>query len=61
MKTPKWLRDLFEYEYCHECYGDAEDHIPCVGPFGLPFAMCKFQPIQEGWALRNGKLMEVQS
>ena len=33
-RTPKWLRDLFEFEYCPECGGDAEDHIPCEGPFG---------------------------
>lgn len=59
METPKWIQELFEFEYCAECLGDAEDHISCVGPFGLPFAMCKFSPSVEGWALRNGKLVEV--
>ena len=56
---PDWLTELFEFEYCDECSGDAEDHIPCKGPLGLPFAMCKFSPLEEGWALRNGRLQRV--
>lgn len=55
MTQPKWLRQLFEYEYCSECGGDACDHIPCIGPFGLPFAMCKFSPF-EGYVFRKGKV-----
>jgi hypothetical protein len=51
--------ELFECEYCHECFGDAEDHIPCIGPFGLWFAMCKFQPFTNDWALRNGQLQAI--
>lgn len=37
--------ELFEYEYCHECYGDAEDHEACIGPFGLWFAKCKYDVV----------------
>lgn len=55
----EFVGELFEFEYCHECRGDAEDHIACIGPFGLWFAMCKFQPIQDGWALRNAKLTKI--
>lgn len=55
MKTPEWMAKLFEFEYCAECGGDAEDHIPCAGPFGLPFAMCKFQPF-DGYVFRHGKI-----
>lgn len=58
-RLPKWLRDLFEFEYCPECHGDAEDHIACEGPFGLPFAMCKFSPFTDDYALRNGKLRRI--
>lgn len=55
----EFIEFLFEFEYCGECGGDAEDHIPCIGPFGLWFAMCKFQPLEDGWALRNGELQRV--
>ncbi len=57
MKAPKWMRELFEFEYCHECGGDTEDHIPCDGPLGLPFAMCKFAPIVDGVMFRHGKVI----
>lgn len=56
-KLPAWLLELFEYEYCHECGGDAEDHIPCEGPFGMPFAMCKFSPLEQGVMFRHGKVL----
>ena len=56
---PEWLEELFMFEYCSECYGDVEDHIACEGPFGLPFAMCKFSPLTDKWALRNGKLQAI--
>lgn len=58
MNTPKWLRELFEFEYCHECGGDACDHIPCNGPFGMPFAMCKWSPIVDGFAFRHGRVIK---
>lgn len=51
--------ELFEFEYCTECHGDAEDHIPCIGPFGSWFAMCKFEPLTDEWALRNGQLQHI--
>ena len=54
---PKWLVDLFEYEYCAECGGDDVDHIPCDGPFGLPFAMCKFAPLDPSKTIfRHGRV-----
>lgn len=55
----QFATDLFEFEYCHECYGDAEDHIPCLGIFGGWFAMCKFSPFTSDYALRNGKLQNI--
>jgi hypothetical protein len=30
----------FEWEYCHECMGDTEDHTAVIGPFGSWFAYC---------------------
>ena len=52
-----WLEQQFGFEYCAECGGDAEDHLLCDGPFGLPFAMCKFSPLVDGVMFRYGKLM----
>ena len=42
-ETPEeWLEDLFEFEYCGECGGDAEDHEVCIVPgMGTYFARCK--------------------
>ncbi len=41
----EWLRRLFEYEYCAECGGDAEDHDVCIVPgIGNYFARCKRTP-----------------
>ena len=42
-ETPEeWLEQLFEYEYCAECGGDAEDHEVCLVPgIGNYFARCK--------------------
>ena len=41
-ETPEdWLADLFEFEYCGECGGDAEDHEVCLVPgIGNFFARC---------------------
>ena len=41
-ETPEeWLEDLFEFEYCAECGGDAEDHEVCIVPgMGTYFAHC---------------------
>lgn len=55
----EFITSMFEFEYCYECHGDAEDHIPCLGPFGLWFAMCKFSPLTNEWILRNGKLQRI--
>jgi hypothetical protein len=37
-----WLKELFEYEYCDECGGDAIHHEVCVGPMGW-FARCLYE------------------
>ena len=41
-ETPEqWLADLFEFEFCPECGGDAEDHEICIVPgMGTFFARC---------------------
>ena len=54
-----FLTELFEFEYCGECGGDADDHVLCEGPFGLPFAMCKVGIIVEGFAFRHGQFVAV--
>jgi hypothetical protein len=36
----EWLRRLFEFEYCPECGGDAEDHVVSL-VLGNYFAWCK--------------------
>lgn len=56
---PKWLVELFEFEYCGECGGDDVDHIPCDGPFGLPFAMCKFAPLDRNTIFRHGVVSDA--
>ena len=47
LTTPaaEWLADLFEFEYCAECGGDACDHtaIPFLGNW---FARCNKEPEQ---------------
>ncbi len=42
-ETPEeWLENLFEFETCSECGGDAEDHDVCLVPgMGTYFARCK--------------------
>jgi hypothetical protein len=41
-ETPdEWLDDLFEFEFCAECGGDAVDHEVCIVPgMGTFFARC---------------------
>lgn len=31
----------FEYEYCHSCGRDLDQHVIAPGPFGLPIAWCQ--------------------
>jgi hypothetical protein len=42
-QTPEdWLADLFEFETCAECGGDAADHDVCLVPgIGNYFARCR--------------------
>ena len=42
-ETPEeWLENLFEFEYCAECGGDAVDHEVCLVPgIGTYFARCR--------------------
>jgi hypothetical protein len=53
-ETPEeWLERLFEYEFCAECGGDAEDHEVCIVPgIGNYFARCKRTV---GEAVREGE------
>jgi hypothetical protein len=38
----EWLERLFEFEFCAECGGDADDHEVCLVPgIGNYFARCK--------------------
>lgn len=41
-ETPEeWLERLFEFEFCAECGGDADDHEVCIVPgMGTYFARC---------------------
>ncbi len=41
----EFLEDLFEYEYCAECGGDAEDHIVVLDVLGLFHAYCLNHPV----------------
>jgi len=44
----EWLERLFEFEYCPECGGDADDHEVCVVPgIGTYFARCKRSPFAD--------------
>lgn len=43
----QWLKELFEYEYCSECGGDAEHHTAIVF-FGNWFARCNYSPDKGG-------------
>jgi hypothetical protein len=47
LESPEsWLRDLFEFEFCAECGGDAEDHEVCAVPgMGTYFAKCLKPPL----------------
>ena len=44
--TQIWLERLFEFEYCPECGGDAEDHVVCL-VLGNYFARCKHSPFAD--------------
>lgn len=39
--SKQWLEETFEYEYCHECGGDADHHhaLPILGNW---FARCLY-------------------
>lgn len=34
-----WLEEQFEFEFCPECGGDADDHR-VIAVLGNPFALC---------------------
>lgn len=45
-----WLEEMFEFELCHECGGDAPDHDAIaftLGYYGGPyyFAKCKVEGV----------------
>ena len=43
----RYLKELFEFEYCYECNGDWYDHdliVMNLGYYGLaPFARCRIE------------------
>jgi hypothetical protein len=44
-KAKLWLKQQFEFEYCHECGGDSQHHTVCIVPVtGTFFARCDFPP-----------------
>lgn len=47
-----WSMDLFEYEYCDECHGDAPHHEPW-GFTGHWFAHCRFSKVIRNQAGRQ--------
>lgn len=42
----EFAENMFEFEYCEECNGDADDHLFVIGPFGAWFAFCKDVPCE---------------
>jgi hypothetical protein len=48
----EFLEDLFEYEYCTECGGDAEDHIVVLDVLGLFHAHCLNPAVLQALDLR---------
>jgi hypothetical protein len=54
-QTPEeWLAELFEFEFCAECGGDADDHEVCLVPgIGTYFARCR-RPVDEPAATEHG-------
>lgn len=44
----EWLKAFFEFEYCDECGGDADDHEVCIVPgTGTYFARCLRSPHED--------------
>ncbi|MFE9833974.1 hypothetical protein ACFYP4_02325 [Streptomyces sp. NPDC005551] len=39
----EFLRELFEFELCAECFGDATDHVASPDPLGKWHAWCTFK------------------
>lgn len=44
MTPDEWKAAQFEFELCHECGLDAEDHTMTSGPTGHFFAHCNRHP-----------------
>ena len=42
-----FLEQMFHYQYCDECGGDAEHHQVSYAIFEKPFAFCTFPPSEE--------------
>ena len=67
-ENAKWLADLFEFELCAECGGDADVHTVSPDPFGLLHAWCNVSLRLEylrsqiqGECISYGELVELQS
>jgi len=48
LSDDQWLTDLFEYEFCSECGGDAEHHRVILSPVGNRFAQCQYPRDEDG-------------
>lgn len=42
----EFLAELFEFEFCDECGGDAEHHRVVYDPLGNLFAQCIYPPCE---------------
>lgn len=54
----EFVAESFQFEYCEECGGDGEDHLPCL-VLGNWFAMCKFTPLEKGVGFRHGEVIAL--
>ena len=41
LTAEEFMYQLFEFEYCHECGGDTDDHVAGIDPIGNWHAWCK--------------------
>ena len=44
----EWATELFEYEYCAECFGDADQHLE-ANAIGNWFAYCDSSVLFQVW------------
>lgn len=54
-----FLTELFAYEYCAECGGDADNHVAGPDPLGNMHAYCKPIEVGEGVTFKYGETTVV--